>query len=293
MSGLLSSIESGFSNTIGNAVSGVEKSVGNAVSGLTGQISSFFGGTSQGSVVPTTSVATLPDIYTTDNYGNFNSNYAIQLLGQDETETPLDIFASLPEHFSFHLSADWQPLLNNPSLSGLLGGAFKEIGAAAAIGKQGLGVADYTASSTMQVWNSTSPLDLSFPFVFNAITNSQTEVMDQIQSLCSLISPSTVDGGFIRVPGPIIYNLVLHPERGYKVSLRIGNALFFPNVIVTGVSPMFDVMCDASGNFISAQVDVAMRTSQILTKDDIKGIFNPSINSATSNVGSGLAQQGI
>jgi hypothetical protein len=75
--------------------------------------------------------------------------------------------------------------------------------------------------------------------------------------------------------------------------LRIGNALFFPNVIVTGVSPMFDVMCDASGNFISAQVDVAMRTSQILTKDDIKGIFNPSINSATSNVGSGLAQQGI
>jgi len=267
MSGLLSNIESG--------VSGAATNFGNS---LTNQVSNFasslnpFG--NNGSVV--SNMPTFPPVYSSDSPSSFNTNYVLHLFGTDESNNTIDVMASLPEHFSFHLSADWQPLLHNPSLAGALGSIVQDARYAGTIAKDVFGISDYSQSATAQIYNATTPLDLAFPFVFNAVYDPTSEVMEQIQSLMSLVSPS-IFHGILRNPGPTVYQML--NNTGYKISLRIGNAIMFPNILVTGVSPMFDVMCHKEGDFISAQVDVSFRTTTILTKQDIAVLF-PNVTAA-------------
>ncbi len=263
---------SGFLSELGSGISG-------AASSLEQQANNFLGGlnpqSNQTGVVKPTDMSQYPVSYSSENPGAFfNANYAVFLHGQDETGRTIEIVASLPEHFSFHLSSDWQPLLNNPSIAALIAGGtsgFLKDGAllAAGIGKAA-GFTDYSQAATQLVWNGTTPIDFALPMVFNACSNPTTDVMQPIRDLCMLVVPSAEDY-VLKMPGPNILGLV--ENNGYKITMCIGNALVIENVIITGVSPVFDVMCDENGNFISAQVDVSVRTATILTKQDIINMF--------------------
>lgn len=262
-----------------------------SISGLVSQIGSNLSGKATSfvkSLDPTTqksgvvkNIPQFPPIFDTSNSSIFNPHYQIYLSGKDELNEDIAICAALPEHFSFHVSADWQPLLNNPSLTSILSNLIKDATVAGEISKKAFGVADYSAAATAQVWNSTSPLEFNIPFVFNAVNSATDEVMAPIKALMKLVSPSlTAQGNFLLIPGPSVIDGI--QNKGYKMQLRIGKSLIFENVIVTGVAPMFDTMVDSRGDFISAQCDVTIRTTKIITKEDIDNIFSNLISTSST-----------
>ena len=58
-----------------------------------------------------------------------------------------------------------------------------------------------------------------------------------------------------------------------KVSLQIGAFLRFDNVIVTGVSPTWDVMPDFNGQFMRAKIQVSFTTAMVMTIEDLRACF--------------------
>jgi hypothetical protein len=222
---------------------------------------------------------------------NFNPNYAVHLYGTDENGTTVDILAAMPEQFGIHLTSDWHSLLNQASIGGLLSGSLTGT-AAAAIGSVGsvlksfVGQTDIAPALTHQVWTSTSPLNFSIPFQFNAISSARKDVMDNIEALLLLESPSLNSAHTLKVPGPTILKTKNKNASQYKMHLNIGTTYIFEDIIVTGVSSVIDAMFTKSGDVVSAQVDVSISTSRILTKTDINKIFGNTRTPTTLPSGS-------
>jgi hypothetical protein len=291
---------SGLLSAIGSAATSFATNITNDATSV---ISSLNPSVNQGAVVG--NMQTFPPIFDNSQSGaaSFNPNYAIHLMGQDELGNNVDILASLPEHFSYHVTSDWQSLLANPSLiamaanSGILGGTGSQIaGIVGAAITGATGYTDYPQAATQQVWHATSPLQLNFPMVFNAIYDPTQEVTQPIMELTRLVVPSNgvgVHTGYsalnaalakapvLKAPGPNLLDAT--NGKGYKIQLRIGQCMVFDNVIVTSVSPMYDTMAHQTGDFISAQVDVSFITTTILTKTDIENMF---INLVAQGTGS-------
>lgn len=234
-------------------------------------------------------VPSLPPPFIADSTAN--PNYILRLRGTDEQNNPIGvngngIYASLPEQFGLSLFSHWTSLLANPSLSSALGSmdGIHGSGLGSALSKYAHnlahgaraynGMTDLTPALTTQIWQDTSPVEFSLPFVFNAVYDPEVEVMGPLYELAKLSSPGTYGphNELIQAPGPNIHDAIKH--KGYKISLRIGQLLTFRNVIVTGIHGMLDSMFTVNGDLLSCQVDVSMRTSTILTKDDIAHMFN-------------------
>jgi hypothetical protein len=239
------------------------------------------------------------------NGPQFNTNYAMHLKGTDENGTRISIFAFMPEQFGLHIQADWHSLLNQASIGGNVSGASPGFGgiisSIAGIAKGSIGQTDIIPALTHQVWTSTSPLQFSIPFQFNAIANSRNDVMDNLETLFSLVSPSLNSLGTLKIPGPTIVKSKSKYASKYKMNFFVGTTYVFQDIIVTGVNEVIDVMFDKKGGILSAQVDVSISTSRILTKKDIKSIFgnttakstsitnNTNSNSSTSSYGGIIA----
>lgn len=58
-----------------------------------------------------------------------------------------------------------------------------------------------------------------------------------------------------------------------NISLYIGNFIYLPSVVITDVSPTFDVMVGPDNNPLRATVNVSFRTFFIPTQNDIDGMF--------------------
>ena len=67
-----------------------------------------------------------------------------------------------------------------------------------------------------------------------------------------------------------------------QISIYIGNFLYFPNVVITGVNPDFDMVLDANGIPIQATVSVSFETMFSPTIEDLYKIFyrNIAVNSS-------------
>jgi hypothetical protein len=69
-----------------------------------------------------------------------------------------------------------------------------------------------------------------------------------------------------------------------NISLYIGQFLYFPSVVVTDVSPTFDVTLDSTGKPTRATVDVSFRTFYVPTQNDIELMFPNMVASNTSDL---------
>jgi hypothetical protein len=212
-----------------------------------------------------------------------NKNYMVHIWGNDESGTPIDgttgIWASLPEEFSIETTAEWTPILSGLAQkiqSGLLG----SLAEFAETAIKSAGYSTMTKYTSHLVWNSTSPIVMRIPIKLDAVYDAQQDVSRIVLRLLSLTLPSEILAGNnildnaldpimpLSAPGP-----TMAPNSKYNVHMSLGRLLFFPNIIITGVSAMFNTRPTTDGDFISADVDITISTPTIYTKRDLYTTF--------------------
>jgi hypothetical protein len=72
-----------------------------------------------------------------------------------------------------------------------------------------------------------------------------------------------------------------------NISLHVGQFLYFPSVVVTDVSPTYDVLLGQDNNPLRASVNVNFRTFYIPTQNDIDIMFPSTAKSEVSTSGLG------
>lgn len=186
----------------------------------------------------------------------------------------MNIQGFLPEQLSFQLTANWDSLLKNFLGSGQgngVIGAFQNI-----MHLLGTRTA-YTQISSFPTWTGTEPLEFSIPFRFDAVSNTEDDVVKPWVSLMKVVCPTSESSGLLKAPGPqIIWDEyqkrpTFNEER--VLSLKIGNFIYIRGVIVTGVSNTLYSKFDENGMPIAAQCDVSLRTTWSPTTEDIENWF--------------------
>jgi hypothetical protein len=236
--------------------------------------------------------------------------------------------AWLPETVGVDVNATYDA----PYAQGL-GEASQKLGAFA----QFIGMNLTTQALTAQIWQGGAFINFQIPFIFQAETSAEKDVMDPIKKLLRLTmpkDPTNGGGGILEAPGPHVdikklaaasgkgieefvskdlpqmwdsAKKVYH-EKGLvsagaavkdaanntaqrmsqalvnsvvnNISLYIGQFLYFPSVVITDVSPTFDMTLDGTGKPTRATVDVSFRTFYVPTQNDIESMF---INMASTN----------
>jgi hypothetical protein len=231
--------------------------------------------------------------------------------------------AWLPETVGVDVSATYDA----PYAQGI-GAINDKLGALA----QFMGMNLTTQALTAQVWQGGSFINFNIPFIFQAETSAETEVMKPIKDLLRLAMPKDPSGGgILEAPGPHvdIKKLAANGSDGVSkavsdignfvksggiqdtakslmsnplgfasqvkdsanniartassalvnsivnnISLYIGQFMYFPSVVVTDVSPTFDVVLSPDGKPMRATVNVGFRTFYVPTENDIENMFS-------------------
>ena len=109
--------------------------------------------------------------------------------------------------------------------------------------------------STTQVWKGNQPVEIEAELMFYALRDPVAEVMKPLHCLELLIAPDT---------GSLIGSIAK------PLTLKIGKAAIYTNLILTSVSIPFDKEVDSKGRFVRAKVNVNLRTKTMLDKDLLK-----------------------
>lgn len=232
--------------------------------------------------------------------------------------------AWLPETIGIDVSANYDA----PYAQGV-GSVNDRLGALA----QFVGMNLTTQAMTAQIWQGGSFINFQLPFIFQAETDAETDVMQPIKDLLRLQMPrDPTGGGILEAPGPHVDIKKLAQNSGSQldnaidtltntgvkgmlslakeavskngllgaaslakdqannaakqvsqaivnsivdnISLYIGQFLYFPSVVVTDVSPTFDVILNGAGKPTRASVNVSFRTFYIPTQNDIELMFS-------------------
>lgn len=239
------------------------------------------------------------------------------------SEQKIYISAWLPETVGVDVSANYEA----PYAQGL-GAVDSKFGALA----QFIGMNLTTQALTAQIWQGGSFINFQLPFIFQAESSAEEEVMKPIKDLLRLAMPKDPSGGgILEAPGPHVNIKKLAAVGGEEakqglseltgylgslskmidtgkqikanplgsasalkdaannvarkvstalvnsivnnISLVIGQFLFFPSVVITDVSPTFDVVLSPTGTPMRATVNVGFRTFYIPTDKDIEVMF--------------------
>lgn len=229
--------------------------------------------------------------------------------------------AWLPETVGVDVNATYE----TPYAQGL-GNTNEKLGAFA----QFIGMNLTTQALTAQIWQGGAFINFQLPFIFQAETSAELDVMKPIKDLLRLTMPKDPSGGgILEAPGPHVDIKKLAQNGGAgaaqavsdfqqggikgmidtakqaltdplgtavrvkdaannvsqrvsqalvnsvvnNISLYIGQFLYFPSVVITDVSPTFDVTLDGSGKPTRATVDVSFRTFYVPTQNDIETMF--------------------
>lgn len=178
--------------------------------------------------------------------------------------------ANLPPEFSFGLDIQWtmpfasgigdlaQTMLSNARIPGA-NQAQNLVSAAT-------GHTLILKAHTAQVYGGCTPLTVTIPFVFQAINDTQKEVVDPIKYLLRLAAPY-LEGKVLVAP---LHVLGLKDE---YVSLSIGQFIYLPFVVLKSVHPTFKTILYKNGKPMSATVEVTVETFYAITKNDVDEMF--------------------
>lgn len=192
-----------------------------------------------------------------------NTNYKVIITGPDGR-----FEAWLPETFDLRLQSDWEPLLMN-SLDGATG-SIKDIMAGA------FGAYPFLQAITGQVWRGTGPIEFNLALQLDAENDAYTDVTAPIMQLTKWSTPYVTGswagktGGILHAPGPTLVKAALE---GPMYTLAIGNFLVIPNVIFPSLDITWHTAPVATGDFIAADINLAVRTFYVPTREDIIGWF--------------------
>lgn len=232
-----------------------------------------------------------------------NPNYIVTLKTaeiKDKEEGYLNIEGYLPESLAINLTASWDSVLKD-FLSGAdltkAGGWTGALASGVNTIMDLLGTKTaYSQLSTYPTWTGTEPLQFSIPFRFDAVNDTNNDVVEPWVNLMKLVCP-TKNGDLLRAPGP---SITLDEEtktplfnKSRVLSLSIGKFIYIRGVIVTSVSNTLFSKFDVKGRPIQAEADVTLRTIFSPTVTDIEnwfsynenyGSFETDFNKATESI---------
>jgi len=212
-----------------------------------------------------------------------NPNYQVHLRSKVGGE--IDIIGFLPESLAINLSSNWDSILKSFIGSGQASGAGGSIVDKGLEKSQQLmqifgAKTAYTKLSTFPTWTGTEPLEFSIPFRFDAVNDTEQDVVKPWVSLLKAVCP-TEDGLTLRAPGPevIIDEKTKLPvfKDDKTLVLRIGTFIFIEGVIITSVNNTMFSKFDIKGRPIQAQADVTLRTTFSPTVQDIENWFTGNV----------------
>lgn len=172
------------------------------------------------------------------------------------------IVANLPERFNLQFSSNWSTPLSGSDFAEWTGNALQspEAERALRVITGAIGISTKLRSQSMNVWESSSPLQFSIDMIFNAFNNTLTDVQDKHKAILKLAAPSVreEDGRqLLRAPGPTIIDEALG---GRSITLWIGNYLRLKNVIINSVSSDVESQFDANGIPISLAINIGVQS---------------------------------
>lgn len=240
------------------------------------------------------------------------------------TDQQIVVDAWLPDTVGVDIASNYDA----PYASGI-GAVNDKLGALA----QFIGLNLTTQALTAQIWQGGSFINFQLPFIFQAETSAELDVMTPIKDLMRLTMPKDPSGGgILEAPGPHIDIKRLAANGGSaasdalrstsnflsdvpklkdvsseifndplgsgarakdaannvsrkassaivnsvvnNISLYLGQFMYFPAVVVTDVSPIFDVLLSPDGKPMRATANVGFRTFYIPTENDIELMFS-------------------
>ena len=147
------------------------------------------------------------------------------------------------------------------------------------------GVSDLTQAMTLQTWVNSSPMQFSFPLLFNSRVGAKQDVHYNILELLKLPLPwkKTVGGlDLLAGPGVSFLDLVRKEDKIENVSMRVGRFCYIPVVLVESVDVEVTTMSDPEGYFTAARADISVSTPWVPVRDDIDTWFRNSPDGQTA-----------
>lgn len=211
---------------------------------------------------------------------NTNPNYIMEIrsyANQKNTSIP-PIRANVPEQISVSVHSDWQSRL--PSTFGDISTgvqqALRAAGIVPAVITSGMFTFNFNPmvqAFSFQSWIGTSPIEMDFQLQFNAYENAGWEVVGPMQALQSLVLPTVnnkyADYSILDAPGPS----PAHPYDN-RISIRIGRMFYINSCVIIQCRNTFDNRMDASGQAISGQCDLLIRTINTPSRDDLNTMYS-------------------
>lgn len=135
-----------------------------------------------------------------------------------------------------------------------------------------------TKWGSRQIWTGTSPLDFTLNLRFEAINDSEKEVLAPCRELQRMILPYTrgAHGNQVLMlpPGPLaigsIRKFLGAADEGEIISIRIGKFMTMSKVIILEVNHNIKNRWEEGGNPVSADVSVHFQTYEVLTKNSLE-----------------------
>lgn len=195
-----------------------------------------------------------------------NPNYVVTL--SRTTPSEVHIEANIPETFSFGVQSNYDAVLPTSIRDVVNGGIANAASAAFKFNR-------VLQALSQQIWQSSSPIEISLPLLFDAKEDAKKEVRDPIVKLMAMCLPYKASKGDVALtpPGPVLSK----PDFG-RLSLRIGRFFYIHSVVLVDANPTFDTRLNAQGIPISATCDITVRTINTPSQEDIKAFFPDSDN---------------
>lgn len=164
----------------------------------------------------------------------------------------LQIVCDTPEQLAWAVQSTWESRL--PGLASALQGVRDSTA-----GVLGLGMIH--KEETRQVWQGTSPLEVSFTLLFDAKNNAKADVYDPIMALVCMALPEE-HSGVLFPPGPT------RLTKKNAIKLQVGTYFSMDDGLMTSVQPTLETRLDSTGFPISGQVELTIRASVTYSRAD-------------------------
>lgn len=122
---------------------------------------------------------------------------------------------------------------------------------------------------TKAVWQSSSPIPIQLPLIFDAHYNAKEEVHDIAVRLLALCLPVQVGNVLLPPNPPSFYGWGVGADAVNRTSLRIGRQFFFPSVAIQSVNYNAQQRLAADGYPIAGSIDVTFVTDYIYGRQDL------------------------
>lgn len=193
------------------------------------------------------------------------------------------ISANLPERFHMEMSSNWTMPFEGMTAGSAAGSAAQFLGAGAAsqtignavdTGLGAAGIGQKLKSQMLQVWESSSPLEMNFDLIFYAHSNTETEIKQRHLALLKLCAPSSLVGSeVLEAPGPKVIEGATS-NSGRQINVFVGNYIQLTNVIVRSVGSDIVSLFDDNGLPIGMSINISVCTwNACVTGEDLDNMF--------------------